>query len=577
MSTIAEYKGHFLAGTQPKGQLTGLAARVIRGKQPADFETFTDDPSRKLVFFVGPDGLQKLIGKNGYRTMIALGYERDYLKGKILDGTKFKLVIVPEGKVAKLATWDNVIDLVEEVYPGSATLIEQHREALKNTPFDEIQRAAGYNFKDVDKSGKVDSRYMTWERYQKSGGTLVDARAFLYFAVYMKELFRGDGYTDDCGKSGPMEFIAPNIRIDACGEHEVIDLDVQLPYSGPSTMGRIDKLGYTDPNLIRTFYAPNLELAHAEGLKWRRRLTSAAKRERRNGGRLLVGIDLQWDFSDAGRLAVPGTFDDLERLIDRIIRGVFEEEYYSDFIITHDNHPEHVIHGETWWEDENGNPPDVSVPVHMELVDPKGRMPFLCHYLTGAASKPFRPRLKREYTINEYAPHLKQTGQGDIWVFAPHCKFGSDGVMLIPAFQELLAVVAVALDLNITHMYKGHVPDTDWFGPFRPCMDRPGHSQAGLNTELLKRVAINLITEVAGEAADFCVRAGELQFGHFYGPGNAYGQDPAVLNRVKFITNCTSPIIPDNPVTGKTPNADHRKAMAALGVQAIEHNWAFQL
>ena len=343
-------------------------------------------------------------------------------------------------------------------------------------------------------------------------------------------------------------------------------------HTGPSKLARVDKLGFDDPELIRTFYAPNLELARSEGRKLRGQVKSAARRKKEHGGRLLGIIDMQWDFGDLGRLPVAGTFDDLERLIKRIKRGVLELDYYSAFLITHDYHPPLVVHGPDWWEDELGNPPDVSVPVHMELVDPKSRFPFLCHYLTGAPDKPMRPRLKAKYTTEEYAPHLKATGQGNIWVFTGHCRIGTEGACLIPALAEVIEWASAALDLNPTHLFKGFIEDTDWFGPFRPCMDRPGHPQGGLQTVYMDEIRGNRVSEFTGEADDFCVRAGMRQEMEYYGPGNKYGQDPEVLKRIRFITDCTSAIVKDDPASGRTPNADFRKEMQGLGIQMINHD-----
>lgn len=327
-----------------------------------------------------------------------------------------------------------------------------------------------------------------------------------------------------------------------------------------------NSLGFRDAMRIREQYSPNLALARQEGRKLKLR---PAKLQRDRGERrLLVLIDEEWDFSDKGRLPVRGMFDDIERLIKRIEQGTLDEKY-TDLIITLDLHPPHTVHNDSWWVDEQGNPPDVSLPVQMELVSPSERFPFLALFLDGRPRKAFRPRYMGDWTTNKYAPHLKATGQGNIWVFADHCREGTDGVSLIPALAEVVEWMCAARDIQPVYMYKGMIPQVDWFGPFRPCMDVPTHPQGGLQTTYLDMIKEANITEIAGEADDFCVRHGCRQVLEYY------AGSPAVLESIRFLSDCTSAIVPDDPASGNTANADFRKAMEAQGVRMITHDSPF--
>ncbi|MBN1803316.1 MAG: hypothetical protein JW891_17525 [Candidatus Lokiarchaeota archaeon] len=206
-------------------RVDSLCGRIIRGVNPDDFETLTDDPDRKLVMLMGPDGLQKLLGKESYDMLVEIGYEKEYIQRKLNEGNEFKLVVFKEGGEAIIATWDNVINLVSKTYPNISNKIKDQIDDLKSTSFERIEEEAGFDFSKIDKIGKTDPRFMTHERYLESPNTLIAARAFLYFTVHLRELFSGDGYTYTTdGKRGLTEYIVPNKRISDLGEHVIIDI-----------------------------------------------------------------------------------------------------------------------------------------------------------------------------------------------------------------------------------------------------------------------------------------------------------------------------------------------------------------
>ena len=173
-------------------------------------------------------------------------------------------------------------------------------------------------------------------------------------------------------------------------------------------------------NFLDPGYKANLGLAREEARKTQ--VEKVSRQLKRGAPRnLLIGIDYEDDFSDRGRLPVKGTFDDAARFGERIIRGVLEE-HDSDYIFTIDIHSSEVIHGDTWWRDEMGNPPDVTLPLFMALVDDNPNRPvFEANWVDGRPKKKFSPRHMSAHTVH-YSKHLVATGQGYIWVFASHCQ-----------------------------------------------------------------------------------------------------------------------------------------------------------
>ena len=179
---------------------------------------------------MGSDGLEVLLGKTGYQALLSIGYMRDYIKYRIEKGYKFKLVIFKEDTKVKLATWDKMHELIAEIYPDIENKVFIKLSELKNTPFSDIEQEAGWKFNQVDKSGISNPKFMTYERFKDSEGTLVDVRSFLYHTVHLRELFSGDGYTyNEAGERGLKEYIAPNRKIEELEEYRIIDISIKIP------------------------------------------------------------------------------------------------------------------------------------------------------------------------------------------------------------------------------------------------------------------------------------------------------------------------------------------------------------
>lgn len=315
-------------------------------------------------------------------------------------------------------------------------------------------------------------------------------------------------------------------------------------------------------NIADPHYVPDLGRAREEARK--AGVEKAGRQIKRGGARhLLIGIDYEKDFGDKGRLPVTGTYADMERFGERFIRGVLEE-HDTEWIFTIDIHPPSTIHSDDWWRDEQGNPPATDLPMWMELVNDSESNPvFEGKWVDGRPSKKFRPRLMPRHT-HKYSKHLTATGQGNIWVFTSHCREGTDGTSLIPALAELVEWGATARDIQPTFMYKGMIAHVDWFGPFRPCMDVDGHPQGGLQTKYLDIIGECKTTQIAGEAEDFCVNAGVLQVLEYY------GKKPDILERISFLGDCTSAIVPGSDVVKNL-----HKMMKDKNVQVVTHDAPF--
>lgn len=329
-------------------------------------------------------------------------------------------------------------------------------------------------------------------------------------------------------------------------------------------------------NVYNPFHQPDLQKATEEGIQLGKELTRTAAQQEADGEkRILVMIDDQNDFMDYyrflielfkmlalklyGRLPVNGALDDVFRLCLRIIRSVYEE-YYSAFIVTYDWHPDHVIHGSTWWRNVDfGSMPDVTLPVQMELADEKKGL-YLCKNLDGSDQGLFKAVFEKDWTV-KYAEHLRTTGQGNIWVFTAHCGQGTDGAMLHPVLQEVITWACAARMIRRSNLFKGHIAKVDWFGPFMPCMEVPGHGQGSTQVEYLDQFENAKTIDIAGEADDFCVFFGKKQSMDYH------ADRPDVLRSMRFIKDCSSPIVPNSPHVA----ALNKKAVES-GIRLITHD-----
>lgn len=225
---LEEYEKLFLEGENGMS-VDGLVGRIIRGRNPEDFETLTDDPNRVIIMLIGSDGLQDLLGKSGYESLIHIGYTKDYIQYKMDQGNEFKLVVFNENDAILLGTWDNVPKLCAEIYPDVVDKIYAVLDDLKTVPFRMIQMLADFDFEETEHDGMNNPNYMSYERFRECDGTLVDVRAFLYHTLHFRVLFSGDGYTyDEEGNRGLMEYIAPNKRLEELGEYRLIDMEINI-------------------------------------------------------------------------------------------------------------------------------------------------------------------------------------------------------------------------------------------------------------------------------------------------------------------------------------------------------------
>lgn len=526
------------------GPVSGLCGRIIRGKKPEDFLTLTDDPTRKLVMLMGPDGLEKLLGKSGYEMLLAIGYEPEYLEHKVAEGNRFKLVIFPEGGAAKLATWDNVVEIVSGVYPDVAMKLARNLAAMKSRNFAEIEEESGFRFLDVEKAGKNDPRFMTYERFRTARGDLWEARAFLYFTVHLRELYSGDGYTYDAkGNRGMMEYIVPNKPLADLGDHRVVNIDVYVPPKQTGGIMSTSKFAlpipaHFDPRKTEEVFRVNyLKLAvEAEAWAKKNKISPAAKDKLRI---CLMVIDDQNTFClpdfelYVGGRSGRGAIEDNVRLAEFIYRylGVITE-----IDPTMDTHTAMQIFHPLFWVNDAGEHPAPATMISLKdvesgvwKVNPGVAMSVARGNYMGLAT----------YALH-YVKKLTDGGKYPLMVWPYHAMLGGIGHALVSTVEEALFFHNVARLSQTGFEIKGGNPLTENYSVLRPEVleGTDGRPIAQKNTRFIEKLMRYDVVIIAGQAKSHCVAwtIDDLLT-------EIAAKDPALAKKVYLMEDCTSPVV----------------------------------
>lgn len=316
-------------------------------------------------------------------------------------------------------------------------------------------------------------------------------------------------------------------------------------------------------------YTPDPEGAFIEGLNYRRQhqLATADELTKKGVSNISMLTDLQEDFRPSGRLPVMGTDDVVLRVAARLLNGTVSD-YFTGVVWSQDGHPDWHISYSARWRDLQGNPFDLrkNKAAVLDLIDDKnGIFRATCFNPQDGSPidmGPIQSMINIKDTI-AYWNYLQQTKQGPIWVFATHCKMGTDGVNLHPLLVEVLAFMSGARMIGTVPLAKGHIRDTDWFGPLQPCRPDPNHPQGGLQKAILDLFEQANRVEFNGVAEDFCDYNMKRQCLEYFA-GTSF------FPRMAFCVDGTAPIVP-NAAHVQVQNNEAR----SKGVVFFQHDEQF--
>jgi len=212
--------------------LTGLYGRITGGIIEDDFSRLSHDPNKRLSWMFDHEKLHYFLGKSHLEILINCGHTIEWICYQLNRNQKFKLIVCclsPDE--VKLATWDNVFELLSKVYPEiDSNIWYRYSNELKQMTRAEID-PEGIIVKNYY-LGPSSDEFMNEKRFLSLQGppTLFQVRAFLHHQVGLNELFRGDGRTlTHHGALADKEYLTINRPLKELNPYALIDLNPILP------------------------------------------------------------------------------------------------------------------------------------------------------------------------------------------------------------------------------------------------------------------------------------------------------------------------------------------------------------
>ena len=554
-----------------KDEFQLLAGRVLRGRPGSnDFSSMSPNVDRSAVMLVNARTLGEMVGAGSmYQIGKLAGWSHENMAGYDADGLVYKLVVFPEtsSSLAVRATWQNMRDLACRVYPAIATVLHRFHDELVRTPYAEIvRRFRGGKMVTVSTSAPT---FMSAVRLASiRNPDLGDVRQFYFDALYMKELYAGDGWTwSDTG-------VIPNMPLAQLGEHILIDLPaLQMPST--KKLGRALTRGelplpahYEAANAARWTYGPSKRVqddatdwAKIHGIK-------PASTDKDNVHFLVIDAQKSFCMPDgelwvAGRSG-QGAVDDSKRLAECIYRNLGR---ITAITTTMDTHFAYQIFFPSFWLDRDGKHPPAHTEITTSQIDAGDYRPnpAMAKWLCGGNY----PWLMQQ--VRYYCEELEKAGKYKLYLWPPHCLLGSEGHALVGVIHEARMFQAFARGAQSLVEIKGGNPLTENYSVMQPeVITRfDGQPLAQKNTLFLKTLLDADMVVIAGQAASHCVKSSIDDI-----LTAILAKDPALAKKVYLLTDCMSSVtVPDGKggfVIDYTPEAEKAlKRFADAGMHCV--------
>lgn len=273
---------------------------------------------------------------------------------------------------------------------------------------------------------------------------------------------------------------------------------------------------FYDARLTNIPYVPDLHGAQAAGEEAYKRF--GLNRNRKGRKRLAVLIDYQACFTQtSGSLYVQKAEADMARALEYI-----QICPPDGMMITGDEHPPYQIGFAVCWMNPvtGAHPGAFTVITHQSIVENQWVSIF-----------------GHDYDL-QYTKHLEDTGQSPVCIWPIHGRTNTNTADWVAQFCEIIEYWSVVQRMQPIYKKKGAVAEQEHYGPFE-CTMPNGNPMTQMDARLLSMFEQYDIIDILGEAEDYCVKEAMRQvMKHF-------SKLPGVLQKIRFISNCTSLVFPD--------------------------------
>jgi nicotinamidase-related amidase len=305
---------------------------------------------------------------------------------------------------------------------------------------------------------------------------------------------------------------------------------------------------YDPKNAERWEYRPDSQRVFEEAQEARKQLKPAAADD--TNVHLLL-IDVQKDFCfPEGTLYVGGrsgrgAIDDNRRIAELIYANLGK---LTNITTTMDTHFAYQIFFPSFWIGKDGAPLTAHRQITCAEIDAGEVRPnpamakWLCNGNYGWLLK----------QVRHYCAELERAGKYTLYLWPPHCLFGSDGHALAGVVQEARLFHSFARGAQSFCEVKGGNPLTENYSVLRPevLTRHDGAPLAQRNTSFLKTLLTADAVLIAGQAASHCVKSSIDDL-----LGEIRAQDPKLLKKVYVLTDCMSAVVVPG-VVDFTPQAE---------------------
>ena len=293
---------------------------------------------------------------------------------------------------------------------------------------------------------------------------------------------------------------------------------------------------YQDADVGR-IYEPDFQRAYQAGTADSTKPASADQRRT-----LLWLVDIQIDFcfpAPTGRLTVPNALEDTCRTVEWIYRNTPAITHIAASL---DTHTPFQIFYPSWWQAADGSHP----------------APFTIITADDVRRGKWRPVTEAKWSAY-YVEELERSSRKQLMIWPYHCMEGSVGRALVPALSEAIMYHSAARMAQPTYLVKGTIAQTEYYSVLEPEVKYPAHPDGKLNEAFLKFLREFDAIYICGQARSHCV----LETIHSV--LRYYGDNPIVLNTLRFLDDCSSSI------AGFEESTERQIAeFAAKGIQLVK-------